>query len=369
MSNKESEPAILTSDEALAQDAGVLIADVRKIIDEAHSLAQKSVNVALLQRNWLLGKRILEEEMRGEARAEYGAGVIKKLSKELTSIYGKGFEQRTLYRFVRFYEAYPDFLTTLLSKSPRVLSWSHYLVLLRLENAEARTWYEKEALEQGWSVRTLDRNVSTLYYERLLMSPEQEPVVNEMQEKTEKYELNRLEFVKNPVIAEFLGVPQDKSFVENDLEQAILANLQQFLMELGKGYAFVARQQHIKTDLDDFYIDLVFYNYILKCFVLIDLKTSRITHQDVGQMDMYVRMYDDLKRSEGDNPTLGIVLCSETSETIARYSVLNGNEQLFAAKYKLYLPDENELRAEIENQKTMFKLQQETERAQVGGEE
>lgn len=225
--------------------------------------------------------------MRGEARAEYGAGVIKKLSKELTSIYGKGFEQRTLYRFVRFYEAYPDFLTTLLSKSPRVLSWSHYLVLLRLENAEARTWYEKEALEQGWSVRTLDRNVSTLYYERLLI----------------------------------------------------------------------------------FYIDLVFYNYILKCFVLIDLKTSRITHQDVGQMDMYVRMYDDLKRSESDNPTLGIVLCSETSETIARYSVLNGNEQLFAAKYKLYLPDENELRAEIENQKTMFKLQQETERAQVGGEE
>lgn len=287
MSNKESESAILTSDEALAQDAGVLIADVRKIIDEAHSLAQKSVNVALLQRNWLLGKRILEEEMRGEARAEYGAGVIKKLSKELTSIYGKGFEQRTLYRFVRFYEAYPDFLTTLLSKSPRVLSWSHYLVLLRLENAEARTWYEKEALEQGWSVRTLDRNVSTLYYERLLI----------------------------------------------------------------------------------FYIDLVFYNYILKCFVLIDLKTSRITHQDVGQMDMYVRMYDDLKRSESDNTTLGIVLCSETSETIARYSVLNGNEQLFAAKYKLYLPDENELRAEIENQKTMFKLQQETERAQVGGEE
>ena len=287
MSNKESESAILTSDEALAQDAGVLIADVRKIIDEAHSLAQKSVNVALLQRNWLLGKRILEEEMRGEARAEYGAGVIKKLSKELTSIYGKGFEQRTLYRFVRFYEAYPDFLTTLLSKSPRVLSWSHYLVLLRLENAEARTWYEKEALEQGWSVRTLDRNVSTLYYERLLI----------------------------------------------------------------------------------FYIDLVFFNYILKCFVLIDLKTSRITHQDVGQMDMYVRMYDDLKRSESDNPTLGIVLCSETSETIARYSVLNGNEQLFAAKYKLYLPDENELRAEIENQKTMFKLQQETERAQVGGEE
>lgn len=178
-----------------------------------------------------------------------------------------------------------------------------------------------------------------------------------MEVKTSEYQANRLEFVKNPVIAEFLGVPQDKDYLESDLEEAIITNLQKFLMELGRGYAFVARQQHIKTDLDDFYIDLVFYNYILKCFVLIDLKASKITHQDVGQMDMYVRMYDDLKRGKDDNPTLGIVLCSETSETIAKYSVLHDNKQLFATKYKLCLPSEEELRVEIENQKLMFKQQ------------
>lgn len=361
--NKENlDQTALSPNRPLSQSAGTLLDDACRIIDEARNLAQRSVNIALIQRNWLLGKRIHEEEMQGETRAEYGAGIIKGLSKELTAAYGRGFEQRSLYRFVRFYEAYPDFLTTALSKSNQMLSWSHYLVLLRVQDEKTRAWYENEAMEQGWSVRTLDRNLSTMYYERLLMSQDKEPVVEEMRARTEEYELNRLEFVKNPVIAEFLGVPQDKSYVESDLEQAILSNLQQFLMEMGKGYAFVERQQHIKTDLDDFYIDLVFYNYILKCFVLIDLKTSKITHQDVGQMDMYVRMYDDLKRGEGDNPTLGIVLCSETSETIAKYSVLSGNEQLFAAKYKLYLPDEEELRAEIESQKTMFRLQQTAKR-------
>ena len=247
----------------------------------------------------------------------------------------------------------------MLSKSAPRLTWSHYLVLLRVDNVQARAWYEKEASDQGWSVRTLDRNVSTLYYDRLVMSSDKMPVVAEMEKKTFAYQRNRLEFIKNPVIAEFLDVPQDKSFLESELEQAIITNLSEFLMELGKGYAFVARQQHIAADGEDYYIDLVFYNYILKCFVLIDLKTSKITHQDVGQMDMYVRMYDDLKRGEGDNPTLGIVLCTETSDTIARYSVLHDNDHLFAAKYKLCLPSEEELRAEIENQKLMFKLQHE----------
>ena len=298
-----------------------ILKDMRQIIESSQKAAHQAVNMTLVQRNWMMGYRIASEELHGEKRAEYGTKIIKKLSKELSTEYGKGFTKTNLYNFYSFYKTYPEIFHSASGKSQPILSWTHYRILLQVKDEKAREWYEKEALEQGWSVRTLDRNVSTLYYERLLMSPEQEPVVNEMEEKTEKYELNRLEFVKNPVIAEFLGVPQDKSFVESDLEQAILANLQQFLMEMGKGYAFVARQQHIKTDLDDFYIDLVFYNYILKFFVLIDLKTSKITHQDVGQMDMYVRMYDDLKRSEGDNPTLGIVLCSETSETIARYSV------------------------------------------------
>ncbi len=315
------------------------------------------MNFALVQRNWLLGKRIAEEDLGGGERADYGGKTIRDLAERLTEEYGKGFSAPTLYKFVQFYRTFPEILSTPSIKSHRLLSWSHYVELLRVTDEAARTWYEQEAAEQNWSVRTLQRNISTLYYERLLMSQDKAPVEKEMREKTSEFEQHRLEFIKNPVIAEFLGVPQDRSFLESDLEQAIISNLQDFLMELGKGYAFVARQQHIRTDLDDYYIDLVFYNYILKCFVLIDLKTDKITHQDVGQMDMYVRMYDDLKRGEGDNPTLGIVLCTDTSEDIARYSVLHDNDHLFAAKYKLYLPTEDELRAEIEHQKAMFALQ------------
>ena len=236
--------------------------------------------------------------------------------------------------------------------------WSHYRVLLQVEDDRACAWYAKEALEQTWSVRTLQRNISSQYYHCILKSQNPIPVEQEMKTLTASYQADKLEFIKNPVIAEFLGMSVDGSFTETELEKSIIANLQKFLMELGKGYAFVARQQHVRTEKEDYYIDLVFCNYIVKCFVLIDLKINKITHQDVGQMDMYIRMYDELKRNEGDNPTIGIVLCSDTDEDIARYSVLHGNEQLFASKYKLYLPTEEELRAEIETQKAMFYLQQ-----------
>lgn len=222
----------------------------------------------------------------------------------------------------------------------------------------ARSWYEKEAYEQTWSVRTLQRNINTQYYYRMLQSQRKELVEQEMIAKTSDFQNDRLEFIKNPVIAEFLELSFNTDFTETELESSIISNIQKFLIELGKGYAFVARQQHIKTEKEDYFIDLVFYNYILKCFVLIDLKTDKITHQDVGQMDMYIRMYDELKKGADDNPTLGIVLCTETDEDIARYSVLHGNEQLFASKYKLYLPTEEELRNEIETQKTMFYLKQ-----------
>ena len=228
--------------------------------------------------------------------------------------------------------------------------------MLQVNDATARKWYENEAINQGWSVRTLQRNISPQYYYHKLNSSTPELVEKEMINLTSEYQ-DKLEFIKNPVIAEFLNMQQDTRFLESDLEQSIIDNLQKFLMEMGKGYAFVARQQHIHTEKEDYYIDLVFYNYILKCFVLIDLKTKKITHQDVGQMDMYVRMYDELKKDDSDNPTLGIVLCSDTDEDIARYSVLHDNEQLFMSKYKLYLPTEEELKAEIENQKTMFYLQ------------
>ena len=237
-----------------------------------------------------------------------------------------------------------------------MLSWTHYRTLMQVTDPNARAWYEKEAYEQTWSVRTLQRNISTQYYDRMLLSHNSKAVENEMKQLTSEYQ-GKLEFIRNPVIAEFLGMQEDTSYLESDLEQAIIGNLQRFLMELGKGYAFVARQQHIHTEKQDYYIDLVFYNYILQCFVLIDLKIGKITHQDVEQMDMYVRMYDELKRSENHNPTLGIVLCSETDEDIARYSVLHGNEQLFAAKYRLCLPTEEQLRAEIETQKGIFYLQ------------
>lgn len=335
-----------------------IVKDMCEIIDSSRRMAYQAVNTALVRRNWLIGYRIAEEELHGGERAEYGANVIKRLAKELTAEYGKGFTKSSLYSFYAFYKAYPDIFQTVSGKSERLLSWSHYATLLQVNDKIARDWYEKEAHEQTWSVRTLQRNISSQYYYRMLQTQKKELVRKEMQELTKEYQNDKLEFIKNPVVTEFLGLATNTDFTESELEKSILSNLQQFLMELGKGYAFVARQQHIQTEKQDYYIDLVFYNYILKCFVLIDLKTQKITHQDVGQMDMYIRMYDELKRSEGDNPTIGIVLCSDTDEDIARYSVLNGNEQLFASKYKLYLPTEEELRAEIETQKTMFYLQQ-----------
>jgi predicted nuclease of restriction endonuclease-like (RecB) superfamily len=228
---------------------------------------------------------------------------------------------------------------------------------MRVLDKNAQAYYLKEAAENHWSVRTLDRNISTLYYHRLLSSQIKEPVMREMQEKTEKYQDDRLEFIKNPTVTEFLGLPVNRSYTEERLEQAIVGDMQRFLLELGKGFAFVDRQQLIRTDTSDFYIDLVFYNYLLKCFVLVELKTHKITHQDIGQLDMYVRMYDDLKRGKDDNPTIGILLCTETDAAMAHYSVPNENKQLFASKYLPYLPTEQELAEEIERQTIIYKLQ------------
>ena len=335
-----------------------ILKDLCGIIEFSQKAAYQAVNTALVQRNWMIGYRIAEEEFGGEERSEYGLQVIKKLSKELTNLYGKGYDRVTLYRCLKFYKMFPEIVASVGQQSNILLSWTHYRILLQVADEKARKWYEKEAVTQTWSARTLQRNISSQYYYRMLKTQRQDLVENEMKELTAEYQQDKLEFIKNPVVAEFLGLASNTDFTESDLEKRILSNLQKFLMELGKGYAFVARQQHIHTEKQDYYIDLVFYNYILKCFVLIDLKMEKISHQDVGQMDMYIRMYDELKRSEGDNPTIGIVLCSDTDEDIARYSVMHGNEQLFASKYKLYLPTEEELRAEIEMQKAMFYLQQ-----------
>ena len=332
-----------------------LLADSRNIVESARHFAYKAINTALVQRNWLLGKRIAEEHVDEDGHAEYGRHIISTLSERLTKEYGKGFDFSSLYKYLRFYRMFP-ILDSLSPKCYNMLSWTHFRTLLQVADPVAREWYLNEAMEQTWSVRTLQRNISSQYYQRLLMSQHKDVVEKEMLEITSPLQ-DRLEFIKNPVIAEFLGMSQNTDFTETELETAILNNIQKFLMELGKGYAFVARQHRIHTEKEDYFIDLVFYNFILKCFVLVDLKTAKITHQDVGQMDMYIRMFDAMKRSEGDNPTLGIVLCADTDSDIARFSVLHGNEQLFASKYMLFLPTEEQLRAEIESQKQIFEEQ------------
>ena len=333
-----------------------LFTDTSTIIETAKRAAYHSVNIVLVQRNWLLGKRIVEEQLGNQTREElYGQKIVENLAKELTEQYGSGFDFSSLYKYIRFYQCFPNILDAASPKS-FLLTWTHYRILLQVEDKTAREWYANEAAKEVWSTKTLQRNISSQYYYRLLKAPAPEKVKTEMQQLTQPLQ-DKNEFIKNPVVAEFLGLSANTDYTESTLEKAILTNLQKFLMELGKGYAFVARQQHIKTDMGDYFIDLVFYNYILKCFLLIDLKTSRITHQDVGQMDMYVRMYDKLKKGNDDNPTIGIVLCSDTDEDIARYSILKGNEQLFATKYRLMLPSQEQLKEEIERQKMIFNLQ------------
>ena len=361
----------------------MLVNDLRSIVSKARSKAFAAVNYSLVERNWRIGQRIVEQEQNGASRAEYGKHVIEIASAALTKEFGKGFSETNIMNFKKFYLKFkeltiPQTLSeefkkqkqqTLSAESSlfpqkgqtapaqselRLLPWSHYERLIRVEDKKAREWYAKEAFEQGWSYRTLNRNINTLYYERLLMSTKKQPVVKEMQDKTKAYQQDKLEYIKSPIVLEFLGLPEDTSLAESKLETAIINNLEKFLMEMGKGYALVARQQHIRTEENDYYIDLVFYNYLIKSFILVDLKVNRITYQDVGQMDMYLQMYDKMKKGPDDNPTIGIILCTETDSDVARYSTLAKNDQMFAAKYKLYLPDKEDLRREIERQKELY---------------
>lgn len=329
------------------------IQEIKRIVTNTRQKAYAAINSAMVEAYWQMGKRIVEQEQQGRGRADYGSQLLKSLSKELTAEFGKGFSVNSLYYFRQFYLAFPEKLPTAWG----ILTWSHYKRLLSVSNSDARAWYLKEAAEQMWSYRTLDRNIGSQYYERLLLSQHKDTVEGEMKALTAPFDKDRMEFIKNPTVAEFIGLSPNSDFTETELEGAIIGNLQKFLLELGKGFSFVARQKLVRTEKKDYFIDLVFYNYILKSFVLIDLKTTTITHQDVGQMDMYVRMYDERVRGEGDNPTIGIVLCSETDEDIARYSVLHDNDRLFASKYMLYMPTEEELRDEIERQKEFFRLQ------------
>lgn len=338
--------------------------DTCVIIEEARKKAFRAVNTALTVRNWQIGERIAREHLGEDGRAEYGKHIMESLANMLTAKYGKGFDKSSLYKYVKFYSMFPEIVDAVRPQSQDLdntkkplLPWTLYRELIQVENDDARKWYATEAAREVWSSRTLHRNIASQYYFRMLQTQAKDKVRNEMHQLTAPFQQDNLEFIKNPVVAEFLGFEQNTDFTESDLESSIITHIQKFVMEMGKGFAFVARQKYIRTDMGDFYIDLVFYNYILKCFFLIDLKTSQITHQDVGQMDMYVRMYDQLQRTEGDNPTIGLLLCSETSEDMARYSVLHGNEQIFQAKYLTLLPSKEELAKEIERQKEIFRLQ------------
>ncbi len=371
------------------------ISDIKQIVLEAKTQVYSVVNSTMVTAYWLIGRRIVEEEQEGKERADYGKEIIKTVSSELSKEFGRGFSVTNIKYFRQFYQIFSfDSIGHLSSDESgkqkghlpsdqfqnsihnlesgefknnenaeifqlifTKLSWTHIRQIMRVKNTDARNYYIKESVNNVWSVETLDRNIATQYYERLLLSHAKEPVKQEMAAKTKELKIDKNEFLKSPTVLEFLNIPAGKGYTEEQLEKAIITNIQKFLLEMGKGYAFVERQQLIKTENRKYFIDLVFYNYILKCFVLIDLKTERITHQDVGQMDMYVRMYNENIKAENDNPTIGIVLCSETDSDIAKYSILKGNEQIFASKYKLYLPTEEELRAEIEREKLNFKLQ------------
>jgi predicted nuclease of restriction endonuclease-like (RecB) superfamily len=332
-----------------------LLLDIKQIVEQARGQVKQTVNSAMVQAYWHIGKLIVEDEQQGKSRAEYGKAQLQQLSKQLSTQFGKGFSSRNLRNMRAFYIAFPKWQTV-----SAKLSWSHYSKLITIANPNARLWYMKEADQQNWSIRALERQIGTLYYERLLASKEKQPVEQEAQQKTKPLAETAKDYLRDPYILDFLNLTSG-SYQESDLEQGIINKLQQFLLELGKGFAFVERQQRIMTDDGDYFIDLVFYNYHLKCFLLIDLKLNKLSHQDVGQMDTYIRLYDDKHKSEDDNPTIGLVLCSEKSEAVVKYSVLSEQKQLFSAKYLPYLPSEEELRIELKKERE--RVQQLAEKA------
>ncbi len=319
---------------------GHLLADIREVLLSARKTAYKAVNFAMVSAYWNVGRLIVEDEQHGQARAEYGKAVLAELSDKLTEEFGKGFDERELRRMRQFYCVFPKWDTL----RPE-LTWSHYRLLIKVKDEQARMWYMNEAAEQTWSSRQLDRQISVLYYERLLGSRDQSAVRLEAQQKLAT--VSPQAFIHDPYILDFLNLKDYPALHESTIEQALIDNLQSFLLELGKGFCFVARQKRMQYEDENFYVDLVFYHSVLKCHVLIDLKLGKLTHQDVGQMDSYIRMFDDLYKQEDDNPTLGLILCSEKNDAVVRYSVLAEHKQMFASKYLLELPSVETLQQEL----------------------
>lgn len=331
-----------------------ILHDIKAIIEQSRTTAVRAVNFAMVIAYWKIGERIVQEEQKGTKKAGYGEKLIDELSGMLTREYGNGFSSTNLRYFRQFYLAFPihhalrDKSNTISHAVRGELSWTHYRLLMKVENKDARNYYINEAIEQNWSTRTLERQINSLYYERILSSKNKKALKTKSEKEAEKS--NVLEFVKDPYVLEFLQLKQNETLYEQDLETELINKLQYFLLELGKGFSFVARQKRISAEDEHFYIDLVFYNYILKCFMLIDLKVGKLTHQDIGQMDFYVRFFEEHIKQASDNPTIGLILCTEKNEAIVKYSVLKENKQLFASKYKLYLPTEKELIAELKEE-------------------
>lgn len=341
--------SVLKPDDTNDLQIASLLGNIGELIRQARQRALRAVDTVQVQTYWQIGRHIVEFEQAGARRAGYGKRLLAKLAKVLSADFGKGFDASNLRYMRLFYQAFP-----ICDALRHELSWTHYRTLLRVDSESARLWYMNESATQNWSSRALERQINTLYYERLLASRDRAPVMQEASTNIQQMKVSARDFIRDPVVLEFLGLPNAGKLQESEIEQALIDQLQGFLLELGKGFAFIARQQRISTDSKDFYIDLVFYNYLLKCFVVFDIKRGELTHQDVGQMDMYVRMYDDLKRGPEDGPTVGIILCAKKDESVVRYSVLKGNEQLFASKYQLVLPTEEELRAELDREQALL---------------
>lgn len=360
---------------------------VVSILEQARGNVVRAVNSNMVLAYWLIGREIVQEVQGGEERAEYGRQAIAALSKRLTEEYGKGFSLTNLSYFRQFYQAFDgrmeihhptggEFVDVeklalpgresvppekqhppgdeLKSGFNPQLTWSHYRALMRVKDEKARDFYELESVECGWSKVQLERQIRTSYFERIIANDGEAGLLPAGRDRLPGEVVNPASILKSPMVLEFLDLPNDPSLHESKLEQSIIDNLQSFLLELGKGFSFVARQKHIRFDEDDFYIDLVFYNFVLKCFLLIDLKMDKLTHRDIGQMDGYVRLYEDQFKVAGDNPTIGLILCADKSEAVAKYSVLSESQQLFATKYLKFLPTEEELKLEIERERKMI---------------
>lgn len=330
----------------MANEVSKIYNDIAELLNVARAKAYHTVNSIMVETYWKIGQRIVEEEQGGASRAEYGTKLIENLSKYLTDTFGKGFSEANLKNMRQFYLTYPEFDTQCVAN----LSWTNIRTIIRIDDKKERDYYFKESAEQNWTSRQLERNIKSGYYHRILST--QENSSNE--EKCLPAVIDTKEFIKDPYVLEFLDLPENIEGKESALESALISNLQKFLLELGKGFCFVARQFRISTETDHFYADLVFYNYLLKCFVVIDLKTTKLSHSDIGQMDMYVRMFDELKRGADDNPTIGIIMCTDKSETMVKYSVLQESQQIFASKYKTVLPTEEELADMISKENTKF---------------